>query len=559
MRRQHAANRIDAAVHEIGPRSAVNVQVDVSRHDIAVAGVDLHRLNGRGPFDYFADAAIADVNFAGNDTIAENKVSSKDDGVGEHLVIVPRTQARQKMTAMARQPVYTSCMANKPSTLLAAADEIRAVRVSPIDLVDCCLAQIDEHEPRIHAWVIVDRAGALAAARKAADEIDGGHDRGPLHGIPLGIKDIFDVAGWPTLAGSSLRAGHVAERDATVVARLREAGAILLGKTVTTEFASFDPPVTRNPWNVERTPGGSSSGSAAAVALGMCLGAIGSQTGGSITRPASYCGVSGCKPTFGRVSGQGVVPLSRHMDHVGPIARTVGDVAAILAAIAGYDPLDASTVDRPVDDYLAACREPVAPRLGVVDDAFFCQGLPGPLKSALDNSIGRFRAAGATIAAAALPGGFSQVTALHRLVNAVEAAEYHRPMYEKHRDRYGRNIASLIEEGLAATAVSYSEALVHRRQLQRDLLDSFADCDVLVTPATTSTAPGPETTGDPKFNSPWSYVGYPTVSFPCGLADDGLPIALQLVGRPFDEARLLAAAAWCERVVPFDRKPQPPR
>ncbi|HQU43443.1 MAG TPA: amidase, partial [Pirellulales bacterium] len=169
--------------------------------------------------------------------------------------------------------------------LLAAAADIRSGRLRPLDLIERCLAQIDAHEPRIRAWVMVDAEGARDVARRAGDEIARGEYRGPLHGIPIGIKDIVDVAGWPTLAGSSLRAGHRAEQDATVVARLRNAGAVFLGKTVTTEFASFDPPVTRNPWNVERTPGGSSSGSAAAVALGMCLGAIGSQTGGSITRP----------------------------------------------------------------------------------------------------------------------------------------------------------------------------------------------------------------------------------------------------------------------------------
>ncbi|HVA45852.1 MAG TPA: amidase [Pirellulales bacterium] len=446
-------------------------------------------------------------------------------------------------------------MPNDLPTLLAAAADIRSGRLRPVDLVERCLAQIDAHETRIRAWVMVDAEGARDAARRAGDEIARGEYRGRLHGIPIGIKDIVDVAGWPTLAGSSLHAGHRAQRDATVVARLRNAGAVLLGKTVTTEFASFDPPVTRNPWNVARTPGGSSSGSAAAVALGMCLGAIGSQTGGSITRPASYCGVAGCKPTFGRVSSQGVVPLSRHMDHVGPIARSVGDLAAILEVIAGYDPLDATTVDVPVDHYVDRCRDAAAPRLGLVDDAYFSDGLPRSVAAALAESTRRFEQSGAMTGMVKLPGSFAQVTALHRRMMGVEAAEYHQPMFEKHRDRYGPNIASLIEEGPRVTAIAYAAALVHRRQLQRDLLTSFADYDALVTPATTSTAPGIETTGDPKFNSPWSYVGYPTVSFPCGLADDGLPLAVQIVGRPFEEARLLSAAAWCERTLNFEQRP----
>jgi Asp-tRNA(Asn)/Glu-tRNA(Gln) amidotransferase A subunit family amidase len=435
------------------------------------------------------------------------------------------------------------------TTILSAADEIQAGRLSPTDLLERCLAQIGAFEANIQAWVLVDEPGARQAAAVAAREIARGQYRGPLHGIPIGIKDLVDIAGWPTLAGSRLRAGHRAEHDATVVVRLRRAGAILLGKTVTTEFASFDPSPTRNPWNSERTPGGSSSGSAAAVALGMCLGAIGSQTGGSITRPASFCGVAGCKPTFGRVSGAGVVPLSRHMDHVGPFARSVGDLAAILAAIAGYDAADATTTAAPVDDYVRSCQQPAPPRLAWVDDAFFQEGLPSGLVRSLSDSREMLASAGAEIGSAKFPRSFSEVTAMHRCMMAVEAAEYHQPMYLEHRDLYGRHIAALIEEGLATSAVDYAVALVHRRQLQRDLLASFADVDAIVTPATTSTAPGIDSTGDPKFNSPWSYVGYPTVSFPYCLADDGMPLSLQLIGRPFEESRLFAAAAWCERAL----------
>jgi Asp-tRNA(Asn)/Glu-tRNA(Gln) amidotransferase A subunit family amidase len=443
-------------------------------------------------------------------------------------------------------------------TILGAASAIRSGRTTARELVERSLAQIDALESRVRAWVLVDAVGAREAAGRADDEIAHGRDRGPLHGLPIGIKDLCDVAGWPTLAGSPLRAGHRAERDATVVARLRQAGAIILGKTVTTEFASFDPPPTRNPWNLERTPGGSSSGSAAGVALGMCLGAIGSQTGGSITRPASFCGVAGCKPTFGRVSGAGVVPLSRHMDHVGPIARSVADLAAMLAAVAGYDPADPTTVDVPVDDYLAACQKPGPPRLAIVDEPFFFAGVPDSMKAGIIKASHVFGEAGAEIRIAKLPVSFSDVISLHRRLMTAEAAEYHEPMFRQQRERYGKQIAGLIEEGLATRAVDYVGALVHRRTLQRELLASFCDgdeFDALITPATTSTAPGVETTGDPRFNSPWSYVGYPTVSFPCGLADDGLPIALQFVGRPFQEARLLAAASWCEGVLEFEAAP----
>src|SRR5713226_6243527 len=225
-------------------------------------------------------------------------------------------------------------------TIHAAADAIRARKLTPVDLLDQCLSRIDKLEDRVHAWVSVARDEARQQAEQLTKELARGQYRGPLHGIPIGVKDIFDVFDWPTAAGSKLWANSVARRDCTVVERLRQAGAVLVGKTVTTAYASFDPPPTRNPWNLQRTPGGSSSGSAAAVACGMCLGALGSQTGGSITRPASYCGVAGCKPTYGRVSTNGVLPLAHSMDHVGPIALCVRDLAILLQTIAGHDSAD---------------------------------------------------------------------------------------------------------------------------------------------------------------------------------------------------------------------------
>src|SRR3954447_12747772 len=212
---------------------------------------------------------------------------------------------------------------------------MRRGELRPIDLVEHCLGRIHQFEDQIHAWVMVDEEGARNEARRLGKMLDDGQEPvGPLHGIPIGIKDIIDVAGWPTLCGSKLREGHVASRDAAVVAALRKAGAIILGKTVTTEWACFDPPPTRNPWNLDHTPGGSSSGSAAAVAMEMCLAALGTQTGGSIIRPASYCGVSGLKPGFGELPMDGIAPLTRHLDHVGPIARRVSDLYMVWQALA---------------------------------------------------------------------------------------------------------------------------------------------------------------------------------------------------------------------------------
>src|SRR6516164_1090391 len=259
----------------------------------------------------------------------------------------------------------------------AAAEEIRHRRLSPVDLVKTCLQRIDRYEDRVHAWVLVDREGALARAEECAREIERGGWRGPLHGIPLAIKDIFDVFDWPTAAGSRLWKNSIARQDAPVVRRLRQAGAVFLGKTVTTQYASFDPPPTRNPWDLSRTPGGSSSGSAAALACGMCLGALGSQTGGSITRPASYCGVTGIKPSYGLVSCNGVVPLAHSMDHPGPMARCVRDLAIMLQAIAGPDGVDPECSWQPTPDYMAALEEPrESPTLGRLRGLFHDRAEP---------------------------------------------------------------------------------------------------------------------------------------------------------------------------------------
>ena len=225
-------------------------------------------------------------------------------------------------------------------TIQRAAEAMRGGRLSPVELLGDCLKRLDEREPAVRAWVLVDRQSARGQAERLTRELRTGHWRGPLHGIPIGVKDIIDVADWPTAAGFRPWQQSIARHDATAVARLRQAGAVLLGKTVTTQFASYDPPPTRNPWDASRTPGGSSSGSAAAVACRTCLAALGTQTGGSITRPASYCGVASCKPTWGRVSLTGVVPLASSMDHVGVMANRVADLAQVLEVMAGPDPAD---------------------------------------------------------------------------------------------------------------------------------------------------------------------------------------------------------------------------
>lgn len=426
----------------------------------------------------------------------------------------------------------------REETIAGVAQALREHSRTCVDVVANCLAQIDAWESKVRAWVSIDREGALAHAHTLDREAAAGAWRGPLHGIPIGIKDLVDVKDWPTAAGAPWLRNAVASRDAPLVDRLRAAGAIILGKTVTTQFACFDPPPTRNPWNLDRTPGGSSSGSAAAVASGMCLGAIGSQTGGSITRPASFCGIAGCKPSFGLVPVQGVYPLSGSMDHPGPLARSVEDLAILLATI--VDPADRTrftSIPKVEPVRLGRLR-------GMFADCAERQGL-----AVFERTLDHFSRAGAIVADVALPPAFADVLHCHRIIMTTELAAHHRDMLPTHSAEYQPGIRSLIEEGLAVDRAEYTRCKAHQQALKHEIAAAFRDVDVLACPAAVGPAPTTETTGDPSFNAPWSYTGLPTVSFPIGLSTDGLPLAIQLVGRLNDEATLFGAAAWCERQV----------
>lgn len=421
------------------------------------------------------------------------------------------------------------------------------------DVLEKCLAKIDVYEEQIRAWVLVARDAAREQARSLDRELGRGQARGPLHGIPVGIKDIVDVAGWPTMAGSAAWRNRIAERDATIVARLRSAGAVLLGKTVTTQYASFDPSVTRNPWNPARTPGGSSSGSAAAVATGMCLAAIGSQTGGSITRPATYCGVAGCKPTYGRVSLAGLLPLAPSMDHPGPIARTVPDLAFVLDAIAGPDVADrfcSSEKYRSISPVLDEMTLS-APHLGRLAGLFRSRATEN-VRDAFDVAMRTLTASGAAIQETPLPASFEDILIDHRVVMAVEAARFHRRRLEGQPEEYLPEIRKLVEEGIRTPSDVYERARSQQSRLRKEVVDCFGVANALITPATTAVAPDASTTGDPAFNAPWSFLGLPTISIPTGLSSDGLPLGIQLVGRPFAESDLFRVAYWCETFLRRD-------
>ncbi|HEX3999326.1 MAG TPA: amidase [Pirellulales bacterium] len=431
-------------------------------------------------------------------------------------------------------------MLHRP-TIATAVEQMRQGHLTSGELVDRCLRQIRDSDDSIRAWVRVDDASARATADERDRQARSGEIAGPLHGIPVGIKDIIDVAGLPTVAAAPWRTAHIAERDAPLVARLRAAGAVILGKTVTTQFAYVDPPPTRNPWNLSHTPGGSSSGSAAAVAAQMCWGAVGTQTGGSVIRPAAYCGVVGVKPTFGSIDAAGVFPLSRELDTVGLMASCVDDARVILGVLQG----------RPIAAAAAERREPVS--LGFVDE-FFMAWAEEPVQEAIDRALEALRAAGAKIHAVSLPASFTAAHAMHRRIMANGAAEVHREQFARHAADYAPRIAELIREGLAIAPSDLEDARSHQRRFMADMAAMFAGGEasglVLVMPATVSPPPPRlDTTGDPRFNAPWTYAGLPAATIPCGQTPAGLPIGLQLVAARDAEEQLLNAAAWCERGV----------
>src|SRR5438477_209663 len=316
-------------------------------------------------------------------------------------------------------------------TIAKAAHEMREGLLRPIDLVEHCLARIEQLESDVHAWVLIDPAGTRREAERLEKLQQADESLGPLHGIPIGIKDIIDVAGWPTKCGSPLREGHFAERDAAVVASLRKAGAILLGKTVTTEWACFDPPSTRNPWNLNHTPGGSSSGSAAAVATEMCLAALGTQTGGSIIRPAAFCGVAGLKPGFGELPMEGIAPLTLHIDHVGPIARRVSDLYIVWQALAAdaHGTMESMFSRRWADSDLETWID----AYGLNKSLFVLEGplldLATPeMRQLFQQALSRLKTS-VSLRPLRTPPSFRDVLVWHRRINTAEAAAYHRATY----------------------------------------------------------------------------------------------------------------------------------
>jgi aspartyl-tRNA(Asn)/glutamyl-tRNA(Gln) amidotransferase subunit A len=464
-------------------------------------------------------------------------------------------------------------------TLSEASGLIASRELSPVELVAAHLTRIERLEPRLNCFITLTPESALERAGLAEAQIKRGERLGPLHGIPLALKDLFETQGVRTTSGSAFFQEHVPQADAFVVERLNAAGGVLLGKLNMHEIALG---VTNNnphfgachnpwsghqinsskvpgPWAADRSPGGSSGGSAAALAAGLCLGSLGTDTGGSIRIPASLCGVVGLKPTFGRVSLRGVTPLSWNLDHPGPLARRVRDAAILLQVIAGYDPLDPPSADVPVPDYTAGLEGGIAGwRVALASDAFFTK--------AESEVLDAFRAAGevirsleAQVAEVEIPNVLEAARANGLMVTS-DAAAFHRQRLKDRPELFGADVRQRLETGAACSSTEYALARRVQSEFRRQMERFFEDYDLLLTPATPIPAPpleGPDAVEQAgrltRFTAPFNLSGLPAISVPCGFTAEGLPVGLQIVGPPWGEARLLRAAHAYEEATDWHR------
>lgn len=445
---------------------------------------------------------------------------------------------------------------------------LRGREISPVELTQLCLQSIARLNPNLNAFITVTAESALAEARQAEAEIQNGRWRGPLHGVPLALKDLFDTAGVRTTAASAVFNNRVPNQDSEVVRRLKSAGAILLGKLNMHEFAYGGSGVisffgaARNPWSYEHIAGGSSSGSAAAVAAGMCYGALGTDTGGSIRLPAAYCGAVGLKPTYGRVSTRGVIPLSWSCDHVGPITRSVADAALMLQAIAGYDAEDPTSVDVPVPDYSAALRGTAPLRLAI-PRAHFYEQLDPETESAMAAALSEIGKMATSIREVELP------AASDTLVLRAEAYAYHFETPKKSPELYQPDTLRRIRSGQEISAVDYIRTRRQMEEHRRSIGRLFKSIDVLITPTSPVQPPSIAELLDDIENlrsreiamlrntRPFNALGLPTISIPCGLTKMGLPIGMQITGAPWAEGTVLHLAhAYEQRADWHSRYPQ---
>ncbi len=424
-----------------------------------------------------------------------------------------------------------------------AAAAIRAGEISSEELVGNCLDRIAAQEGTVQAWTCLDPEHALAQARRADAARAAGDGLGPLHGLPVGVKDIFDTCDMPTENGSVLHAGRRPDRDSRAVTLLREAGAVIMGKTVTTEFAVFAPGKTTNPHDPRRTPGGSSMGSAAAVAAHMVPLAIGSQTNGSTIRPASFCGIYGYKPSHGLVPRTGVLLLSRVLDHVGLFARTIEDLALLGEQLMAFDADDPDTRPRAGPELLETTSEvpPTAPRLALARTPHWDEAADDT-RDAFAELAGHL---GGHVVEIDLPEAFGDAVEWHRTILDTDLATNLAREYETGRERLSGLLRGMIEHGQGCLAVDYNRAVAGIAALNAELEGVFGEYDAILTPAAPGEAPiGLEATGNPIFSTIWTLCGTPAVTLPILQGASGMPLGAQLVGRRGADGKLLRTARW---------------
>jgi aspartyl-tRNA(Asn)/glutamyl-tRNA(Gln) amidotransferase subunit A len=453
---------------------------------------------------------------------------------------------------------------------------IRQRKISPVEITEQCLTRIARVDQHLHAFITLDAEGALRAAKDREAEAAAGRWRGPLHGVPLGFKDLFHIRGLATSCGTKTHAYFFAEHECTAVSRFMAAGAITLGKLNMTELAmgpfgdNAHHGHVQNPWHAGHVSGGSSSGSGAAVAAGLCLGALGSDTGGSIRLPAACCGIVGLKPTYGRVSRAGVMPLSWSNDHIGPMTRTVRDAALMLQIIAGRDPLDATSSHRSVPDYVAGLDAGIAGLRVAVPENFFFQGVEPEIESGVRDALRVLEGLGARVAETRVPDP-QVMNDVCNIIARCESAAIHARLYRERPHEIQPVVRARLDLGFRIPAHDYLQALRLRGRLARAFIrDVFAQADVLVAPVIPEPAPalahaieGPVeelTMRQGRFarlTRSFNGLGLPALSIPCGFSRAGLPLGVQIVGRPFDETTVLRVGQAYEQSAEWYRRRPP--
>jgi aspartyl-tRNA(Asn)/glutamyl-tRNA(Gln) amidotransferase subunit A len=461
-------------------------------------------------------------------------------------------------------------------TIAELAAKIRAKEVSPVEVIRAQLDRIERLDSTLTAYLTVLSEPAMREASTAEGEITRGHYRGPLHGVPIAVKDLFDTQGVKTTAGSVILKDYVPARDATVLARLRQQGAVILGKLNLHEFAYGGTGVnphygtSKNPWALDRIPGGSSSGSGVAVAAGLAFGALGTDTGGSVRMPASLCGIVGLKPTYGRCSRAGIIPLAWSLDHPGPMVRSVADAALMLNVIAGHDPHDPATVRHAVPDYTRGLTNDLRgvrvgiPRLVLWED------LDPEVETVMDATVRQLTQLGGRLGArveeVTLPQMRHAVLASSIIIGA-EGAAYHYEWLRTAAEQYGEDVRLRLKQGALLPAAAYFKAQRLREAIRRELDATLTSVDVLLTPTLPiatptidrcTVTPGmplpPELLHIPRLTRPFNLTGHPVISVPCGFTQSGMPVGMQIIGRAFDEVMVLRVAQAYEQATPWHRQ-----